>query len=118
MVAFANCKYKILRSSSWSSPLHIIGDETRCGASKVRQAHSVRPKTYSVTMQMDAANAEIFKEWFANTDWYGFYSFPLPQIDVVNGAPKEYRFKPDTELSWSNTAGQILNVSFDLEEIP
>lgn len=97
-------------------PVKIIGDETRSGGSKVRIAHRSSPKIYSVTLQMDYDNSLIFKNWFINDDLSGFNSFYLPAIDKVNGEMKEYRFTPNTELKWSNRAGLILEVSFELEE--
>ena len=97
-------------------PVKIIGDETRSGGSKVRIAHRSSPKVYNVTLQMDYDNSLIFKDWFINEDLSGFYPFLLPQIDMVKGQMKEYRFTPNTELRWSNKAGLILEVSFDLEE--
>lgn len=110
-------KYKILRSTSWNTPLRIIGDDTRSGFARVRMAHSGSKQTYSVTLQMNEEDSVKFKRWFLNDDLSGLNPFYLPKIDRVNGEDTVYRFIPGTDLKWSNTAGDILEVTFDLEEL-
>jgi len=110
--------FSILRATKWETPMKIIGDETRSGASKVRIAHTANRKKFSAVFKMDDVNAEKFNYWFEHTNLNGFNHFFLPRIDSSRSNQYGvYRFAPNSTMSWNNTAGKILEVSVELEEL-
>lgn len=117
VINFARCKYVIRRQTTWSYPTKVISEETRSGINKTRMAHTAAPKTFNVTLLMDAENAEIFDNWFENSDLSGLYPFYLKQIDRVDGQTRVYRFAKDTNIDWTNVGGKMLEATFSLEEV-
>lgn len=118
VINFADCNYKILRASSWTRPMKVVSDMTRSGASKRRIGVTATPNSYSVTLSFRTVeDYDKFIAWFEKEDLNGYYSFWMKKIDKVDGEFYEYRFAPGTQLNCSNTAGQVLEVSFELEEL-
>ena len=118
VINFAECNYKILRSSSWVKPVKVVTDATRSGASKRRIGVTATPKSYSVTLSFRTVeDYDKFMKWFEENDLSGFHSFWMNKIDQVNGDVYEYRFAQGTQLNCSNSAGQVMEVSFELEEL-
>lgn len=117
-INFANCDYAILRATSLETPVKVIGDETRSGASMRRIGHTATVPTYDVTFKFkDNVEYKKFKTWFEEDDLNGYYNFWLPKIDEVNGDVYGYRFKPNTTWKANNTAGHVMQVTCILEEI-
>ena len=118
MIAWADgVRQKVLRESTWTTPLGVIADETRCGRKKTRPALSLQPTKFNVSMQLPYSEYVIFKNWFRTSLRMGALSFGFPEIDVVNGDIVEYRFVAGTEPQYSNPSGNIVKVTMEWEEV-
>jgi len=101
----------VLRSSNWTIPLGVIGDQTRSGKISTRLAHINRPKMFNITMHMTLPEKRVFENWFVSVCRKGFFPFLFPRIDDNTGVMKAYRFSPESDIGESNTGADNLEVS-------
>ena len=107
----------VLRESTWELPNGYIEDTTKSGKKKRRAAHSQKPETYKCVLHMTQQEYIWFKDWYNIACRRGVMSFPLPMIDGGLDAPEvEYQFSGDN-ISVSNAGGDVVKLSFSLEEV-
>ena len=109
-------RMRALRETTWTTPLGVIADETRCGRKKTRPALSLQPMKFNVSMQFRYSEYVIFKNWFRQSLRNGALTFGFPELDAVDGEIVEYRFSPGTEPQYSNVSGNIVKVTMEWEE--
>ena len=112
----AGVRMRVLRETTWTTPLGVIADETRCGRKKTRPALSLQPTKFHVSMQFPYSEYVIFKQWYRQSLRMGALSFGYPEIDATDGDIVEYRFTPGTEPQYSNVSGNIVKVTMEWEE--
>lgn len=114
---------RILRQSSWNDVVGTIADDTRAGTRKVRAGNTFAPKTYSVKMRFNLEEYTTFKNWFEITTRKGAIPFMFPDIETSHDKYKFseldnnvlYRFVPSSTISYSNSAGNLIDVSMEWE---
>lgn len=106
----------VLRESTWELPVGYIEDKTRSGKKKRRAAFSQEPEVFKCVMHMTRQEYIWFKDWYNLACRRGVMSFPLPRIDGGVDAPEvEYQFSGN--ISVSNPGGDVVKLSFTLEEV-
>jgi hypothetical protein len=101
----------VLRSTTWSTPLGIIADQTRSGKFITRLAHIKKPKVFNVAMHMTLPEYRIFEDWFEYVCRKGLFPFGFPKINDNTGVLRAYQFSPDAEIGKTNTGADNLEVS-------
>lgn len=107
----------VLRESSWSLPSGYIEDETKSGKKKRRASATMAPTTYKCTLHMTYTEYVWFKQWYMVACRKGTMSFALPAIDSKDeSVEREYRFA-GKGINVSNPGGDVVKLTFDLEEV-
>lgn len=107
----------VLRESTWELPTGFIEDKTRSGKKKRRAHASQSPTAFKCVLHMTKQEYVWFKQWYEVACRRGVMSFPLPEIDGGIDAPeREYQFAGEN-ISVSNLGGDVVKLSFSLEEV-
>ena len=107
----------VLRESNWELPNGYIEDTTKSGKKKRRAAHSQKPEVYKCVLHMTKTEYGYFKDWYNIACRRGVMSFLIPRIDGGEDAPDvEYQFAGEN-ISVSNVGGDVVKLSFSLEEV-
>lgn len=114
-----------MRDSAWSDVVGTVADETRAGTRKVRMSNTFAPKSFSVKMRFSTAEYYIFRDWFDVTIRKGAIAFLFPDLETSHPTyrfsqadnNRLYRFKPSSTVRYSNTAGDIIDVDMEWEEV-
>lgn len=106
-----------MRDGSWIIPFKFIEDTTKSGKSKRRYANTNARRTFQCSLYFTLSEYEKFITWFNNDLKGGSLSFGLPQIDAKDGQMLAYVFSGNGGISVNNPDGDVLKVSFTLEEL-
>lgn len=106
-----------MRDGSWNIPFKFIEDTTKSGKTKRRFAKTSSLRTFNCKLHFTLAEYEKFIEWFDYDLKGGALSFGLPRIDAKDGQMLAYQFSGNSGISVNNPDGDILEVSFTLQEI-
>lgn len=68
-------------------------------------------------MHLTLTEYNYFCDWFENVCLGGTESFMLPKIDSNSGVLVEYRFAGTNGISVNNPDGEVLEITFELEEV-
>lgn len=107
----------VLRETTWELPSGYIEDTTKSGKKKRRFASTQTPTSYKCVLHMTKKEYDIFKSWYNGNCRRGAISFALPAIDGGENAPEvEYQFTGKS-IQISNVGGDVIKVSFTLQEV-
>lgn len=109
---------RILRNgTTWQDVCAVREDKTRSGKTKRMLASSMAKRTFTVKMRFTYDEYLIFENWYNNVCLKGLNSFAFPQIDLIDGSEKEYRFTSTSAPQFSNPSGQLYECSMQWEEV-
>lgn len=109
---------RVLRNgTSWQNICGFIEDETRSGKRKRRLYASQTKRQFSVKMNFNIEEYEIFNSWYENTLKYGLYPFAFPEIDgSADSGYRLYRFTSEGYPKYSNPSGNRIECIMQWEE--
>lgn len=107
----------VLRESTWELPVGFIEDTTLSGKKKRRMASAQKPEVFKCVLHMTKQEYVWFKDWYKIACRQGTLSFALPRIDGVDEEEEvEYQFA-NNNISAINVGGDVVKLSFSLEEV-